>query len=197
VKSFLTRLLSLFLMLSGMALVGCAGEKEEGAPSPSAAATAAPERSTTPTAIAGGPPELHPIVSGRHDWNEPGVVITEAGDELRVSLSAQGTVWRFQPDETWTVKRSDGTVLLSGTAVQEAGLWEQAVGFVHLDDGRLIAYSFDIDANWNVYPAEEMCRLAAYWAERDGGSEVARGFVDVLGICVDKLGITPDTSETP
>jgi hypothetical protein len=61
----------------------------------------------------------------------------------------------------------------------------------------MIAYSFDIDANWNVYPAEQMCRLAAYWAERDGGSEVPRGFVDVLGICVDRLGITPDISETP
>ena len=190
-QGFLTRLLSLILMLSGMALVGCAGEKEEGAPSPSAPASA------TPTAIAGGPPELHPVVFGRHDWNEPGVVITEDGEKLRVSLSAEGTVWRYQPDEPWTVRRADGTVLLSGTVVQEAGLWEQAVGFVHLDDGRLIAYSFDIDANWNVYPAEEMCRLAAYWAERDGGSEMPRGFVDVLGICVGELGMTPDISETP
>jgi hypothetical protein len=133
------------------------------------------------------------MISGRHEWSEPGVVITEAGEELRVSLSAQATVWRFQPDEPWIVTQADGTVLLSGTVVQEAGLWEQAVGFVRLVDGRLVAYSFDIDANWNVYPAEEMCRLAAYWAEQDGGSEVLRGFVDVMGICREKLGIAPDT----
>ena len=180
-------LLSLVLVLSGTALVGCAGEKEEATPSPSAAASA------TPTAIAGGPPELHPIVSGRHEWSEPGTVLTEDGEELHVSLSAEGTVWRFQRDEPWTVRRADGTVLLAGAIVQEAGLWEQAVGFVRLDDGRLVAYSFDIDANWKVYPAEDMCRLAAYWAERDGGSEVSKGFVDVLDICREKLGITPDT----
>jgi hypothetical protein len=174
-----------------MALVGCAEEKEAGTPSPSAVATA------TSTAIAGEPPELHPIVSGRHDWNEPGTVLTNDGEEFRVSLSAEGTVWRFQPDEPWTVARADGTVLLSGTVVQEAGLWEQAVGFVRLDDGRLVAYSFDIDANWNVYPAEEMCRLAAYWAERDGASEVLRGFVDVLGICLDKLGFEGAVPQAP
>ena len=120
-------------------------------------------------------------------------MLTEDGEELHVSLSAEGTVWRFQRDEPWTVRRADGTVLLAGAIVQEAGLWEQAVGFVRLDDGRLVAYSFDIDANWNVYPAEEMCRLAAYWAERDGGSEVLRGFVEVARICVGELGITPET----
>jgi hypothetical protein len=186
-RGLITLLLSLALMLSGIALVGCAGEKEEGTPSPSAAASA------TPTAIAGEPPELHPIVFGRHDWSEPGKVLTKDGEELHVSLSAEGTVWRFRSDDPWTVTRADGTVLLSGTVVQEAGLWEQAVGFVRLDDGRLVAYSFDIDANWNVYPAEEMCRLVAYWAERDGGSEVLKGFVDVVGICREKLGITLGT----
>ena len=186
-RNLLTLLLSLVLLLSGTALVGCAGEKEEGTPSPSAAASA------TSTAIAGGPPELHPLVSGRHDWNEPGTVLAEDGEELHVSLSAEGTVWRFRSDDPWTVTRADGTALLSGTVVGEAGLWEQAVGFVRLDDGRLVAYSLDIDSNWNVYPAEEMCRQAAYWAERDGSSEVLRGFVDVLGICVEELGITPDT----
>jgi hypothetical protein len=190
-KIFLALALFLILALPGMALAGCARDKQEGPPSPSAAATA------TPTAIASGPPELHPIVSGRHEWSEAGVVITEDEEELHVSLSGEGTVWRFQPDEPWTVRRADGTALLSGTIVQEAGLWEQAVGFVRLDDGHLVAYSFDIDANWNVYPAEEMCRLAAYWAEQDGGSEVLKGFVDVVDICRERLGITPAIPETP
>jgi len=124
-------------------------------------------------------------------------MLTEVGEELHVSLSAEGTVWRFRQDEPWTVTRVDGTVLLSGTVVQEAGLWEQAIGFVRLDDGRPVAYSFDIDSNWNVYPAEEMCRLAAYWAERDGASEVLKGFLDVRAICTEELGITPDVPETP
>ena len=196
-NSFLTLLLSLVLVLPGMALVGCAGEKEEGAPSPSAAATAAPQRSATPTAIAGGPPELHSIISGKHRPDEAGVVASEGGEEVHVSLSAEGTVWRFQPDEPWTVRLVDGTVLLSGTIVEEAEMWEGAIGFVRLDDGRFVAYSFDIDANWNVYPAEEMCRLAAYWAKQGGDSDVLKGFVDVLRICREKLGIAETTPEAP
>ena len=190
-RSLVPLLMSLVLVLSTTALAGCAGEKEDATPSPSAAASA------TPTAIAGGPTELQPLLSGRHDWNEPGTVLTEDGEELHVSLSGEGTVWRFRPNDPWTVTRADGAVLFSGTVVQEAELWEQAVGFVRLDDGRLVAYSLDIDANWKVYPAEDMCQQAAYWAEQDGESEVLKGFVDVVDTCLEELDIAPDIGETP
>jgi len=76
-------------------------------------------------------------------------------------------------------------------------MWEGAIGFVRLDDGRFVAYSFDIDANWNVYPAEEMCPLAAYWAKQGGDSDVLKGFVDVVRICREKLGIAETTPEAP
>ncbi len=188
--------LLLLLMLPGIALSGCGKGRQGGTPSPAMPGTSATlEAMATP--LAGQPPEVHPVTSGRQKSGEAGAVVTDDGKELHVSLSAERSVWQFQPGDPWKVTRADGTVLLSGTIVQETSFWEQAIGFVRLDDGRLVAYTFDIDANWIVYPAEQMCRLAAYWAGQDGGSEVHKGFVDLADICRDKLGIAPDASATP
>jgi hypothetical protein len=137
------------------------------------------------------------MLSGKVKVDEPGVVVTEEGGELRVSLSGEGALWHFAPGDRWTVSRADGAVLFSGTVVGEALQWEQVTGFVRLDDGRPVAYNLDIDDNWYVYPAEEMCRLAGYWAKGDTGSIVTRGFVEVAAICVDELGIIEGIPETP
>ncbi len=139
------------------------------------------------------------MLSGKVKAQEAGVVITDAGEELRVSLSDEGYLWRFEPGDPWTVSRADGIVLLSGTIVGEAHQWEAVTGFVRLDDGRPVAYHLDIDDNWYVYPAEEMCRLAGYYVRRleGSGSVVLQGFVDVVAICREKLGITEGIPETP
>jgi hypothetical protein len=47
---------------------------------------------------------------------------------------------------------------MSGTIVGEALQYESVYGFVHLDDGRVIAYSCDNEGSWLVYPAAEVCR---------------------------------------
>jgi hypothetical protein len=168
-----------------------------------AAATATPEATVTvqamPTPIASPPPEVHAMLSGKVKVDEPGVVLTEDGEELRVSLSGEGYLWRFEPADRWTVSRADGTVLMSGTIVEEALQWEQVTGFVRLDDGRPVAYNLDIGDQWGVYPAEEMCRLAGYYIRQleDSGSVVRQGFVNVAAICVEELGITEGIPETP
>lgn len=139
------------------------------------------------------------MLSGKVKVGEPGVVITEDREELRVSLSGEGYLWRFEPGEPWAVSRADGTVLFSGTIVEEALQWEQVTGFVRLDDGSQVAYNLDIGDQWGVYPAEEMCRLAGYYVRRleGSGSVVLQGFVDVVAICREKLGITEGIPETP
>jgi hypothetical protein len=139
------------------------------------------------------------MLSGKLKIAEPGIVVTEEGEELRVSLSGEGYLWRFEPGDDWTVSRADGSVLLSGTVVEEALQWEQVTGFVRLDDGSRVAYNLDIGDQWGVYPAEEMCRLAGYYVRRleGSGSVVLQGFVDVVAICREKLGITEGIPETP
>lgn len=139
------------------------------------------------------------MLSGKVKVDQPGAVIDDAGEELRVSLSGEGYLWRFEPGDRWTVSRADGTVLMSGTIVEEALQWEQVTGFVRLDDGRPVAYNLDIGDQWGVYAAEEMCRLAGYYVGHleDSGSVVRQGFVKVAAICVEKLGITEDIPETP
>jgi len=153
----------------------------------------------TPTAIASPPPAPQAMLSGKMKVDEPGIVVTEDGEELRVSLSDEGAVWHFKPGDGWMVSRADGTVLFSGTIVEEALQWEQVTGFVRLDDGRPVAYNLDIDGNWRVYPAEEMCRLAAYYVRQleGSGSVVLQGFEDVADICREKLGMTEGIPETP
>jgi hypothetical protein len=73
------------------------------------------------------------------------------------------------------------------------------MGFVRLDDGRPVVYSFDIESNWYVYPAEEACRGVGYYIRLlDGsGSVVLQGLVNAATICRDKLGITEGIPETP
>ena len=46
---------------------------------------------------------------------------------------------------------------MAGTVIGEALQYESVYGFVRLDDGTLVAYSFDDGANWIVYPAAEIC----------------------------------------
>jgi len=197
-KSFLGLLLSLMLTVPCMVLLACEEKGAETQPTPTQVLTPSTRASPTAaaTANADAPPELHSILSGKQRPDEVGVVAGEDGEELHVSLSAEGTIFRFQPGEPWTVTTVDGTVL-SGTIVEEAEMWEGAIGFVRLDDGHFVAYSFDIDANWNVYPAEEMCPLAAYWAKQGGDSDVLKGFADVERICREKLGIAETTPEAP
>ena len=200
-KRFPTLLLFLILLLLAAALVACT--EEERTPTstpavvPTAAATAAPQ--ATPTPVASPPPVPQAMLSGKVKVKEPGVVISEDGKELHVSLSGEGYLWRFEPGDSWTVSQADGTVLLSGTIVEEALQWEQVTGFVRLDDGRPVAYNLDIDGNWHVYPAEEMCRLAAYYVRllEGTGSVVLQGLAEELAICREKLGITEGIPETP
>jgi len=139
------------------------------------------------------------MLSGKVKVAEPGVVVTEDGEELRVSLSDEGYLWRFEPGDPWTVSRADGTILFSGTVVEEAHEYEGVTGFVRLDDGNPVAYKLDINHDWGVYPADETCRLAGYWARRleGSGSVVFQGLVDEVAICREKLGITEGTPETP
>jgi len=199
-KIFSTALLFLILLLPAAALVACA--EEEATPTstpavvPTAAATAAPQ--ATPTPIASPPPALQAMLSGKVKVEEPGVVITEDGEELRVSLSGEGYLWRFEPGDSWTVSRADGTVLLSGTLVGEAHKWEYVAGYVRLDDGRAVAFGLDNEGNWRVYPAEETCQLAEYYIRRfEGtGSVVLQGLAEELAICREKLGITEGIPET-
>jgi len=153
----------------------------------------------TPTAIASPPPAPQAMLSGKVKVEEPGVVITEDEEELRVSLSGEGYLWRFEPGDRWTVSRADGTVLLSGTIVGEAHKWEYVAGYVRLDDGRAVAFGLDNEGNWYIYPAEETCRLAGYWVRRleGSGSVALQGLADEVAICRDKLGITEDIPGTP
>jgi len=139
------------------------------------------------------------MLSGKVKVAEPGVVVTEDGEELRVSLSGEGYLWRFEPGDRWTVSRADGTVLLSGTLVGEAHKWEYVAGYVRLGDGRAVAFGLDNEDNWYVYPAEETCRLAEYYIRRLGGSGsvVLQGLAEEVAICREKLGITEGIPETP
>ena len=205
-KRILTLGLLLILLLPGMTLVAC-GDEEEGTPTATPAVTATaqatstatvtPATAATPTPIASPPPIPEVMLFGKLNLDKPGVVVSGAGEELRVSLSDNGDLWHFKPDDPWTVSRADGTVLFSGTIVEEALLWEQVTGFVRLDDGRLVAYTLDIGGNWGVYPAEDMCALLGYLAELDIAPEVLQGFLDAVAICRDKLGITEGIPETP
>jgi hypothetical protein len=149
--------------------------------------------------IASPPPVLQAMLFGKVKVEEPGVVITEAAEEIHVSLSGSDDLWHFRPGDRWTVSQADGTVLYSGTIVAEAGQWEMVTGFARLDDGREVAYSLDTGANWGVYPAEQMCELAQYYVDNvpDGSSMVRKGFVDATAICREKLGITEGIPETP
>ena len=139
------------------------------------------------------------MLSGKAKVDEPGVVITEDGEELRVSLSGEGALWHFKPGDRWTVSRADGTALLSGTLVGEAHKWEYVAGYVRLDDGRAVAFGLDNGDGWYVYPAEETCRLAEYYMRRFEGTDsvVLQGLAEELAICRDKLGITEGIPETP
>jgi len=139
------------------------------------------------------------MLSGKVKVEEPGVVITEDGEELRVSLSGEGYLWRFEPGDRWTVSRADGTVLLSGTIVGEAHKWEYVAGYVRLDDGRAVAFGLDNEGNWYIYPAEETCRLAGYYVTHleGSGSVLLQGLADEVAICRDKLGITEGIPGTP
>jgi len=177
---------------------GSAGEDvTPTATSPTAAATATPE--AAPTAIASPPPRPQAMLSGKVKVEEPGVVTTEDGEELRVSLSGEGYLWRFEPGDSWTVSRADGTVLLSGTVVGEAHKWEYVAGYVRLDDGRAVAFGLDNEGNWYIYPAEETCRLAGYYVTHleGSGSVLLQGLADEVAICRDKLGITEGIPQTP
>jgi hypothetical protein len=100
-------------------------------------------------------PELHPLISGTETGQ--GIITTDTGEELRVSKSKAGFLWRFEPGERWQITRADGTVMMSGTVVGEALQYENVFGFVRLDDGRAVAYSYGIGPGWTVYPAEEVC----------------------------------------
>ena len=99
--------------------------------------------------------EFHPLFSGLETGQ--GVITSDTSEEMRVSTSRAGFLWRFEPGEPWQVTRSDGTVIMSGTVVGEALMYESVYGFVRLDDGRAVAYSYGIGPGWWVYPAEEVC----------------------------------------
>jgi len=154
------RLLSRVLVVALLALVatGCGGE-ESVAPthtlSPSGtqasqAGTPAPTPTLSPT------PELHPLISGRKTLQ--GIVTTDTGEDIRVSLSKAGGPWRFESGERWLVTRADGTVIMSGIVVGASLQYESVFGFVRLEDGRVIAYEFAGDwGHWSVYPAAEVC----------------------------------------
>jgi len=165
------RLLSLVLgaALAALVVTGCGGEE-------SVAPTRTLSPSGTPASQAGTPaltptlspaPELHPTISGRVTGQ--GIVTTDTGEDIRVSLSKAGLVKRFEPGQRWLVTRADGTVIMSGTVVGEALQYESTFGFVRLDDGRAIAYSSDNEGLWAVYPAEEVCRALGQSIEVPAG----------------------------
>jgi hypothetical protein len=222
------RLLSRVLVVALLALVatGCGGEESvapthtlspSGTPA-SQAGTPAPTPTLSPT------PELHPLISGRKTLQ--GIVTTDTGEDIRVSLSKAGGPWRFESGERWLVTRADGTVIMSGIVVGEALQYESVFGFVRLDDGRVIAYEFAGDwGHWSVYPAEEVCRALGQSIEvpagyiKDGAIEeellvkaVCRerapgaleacrdkttGVVRGLAICLEDLGIKEDIQIVP
>jgi hypothetical protein len=205
-KRLLTLWLFLMLLLPAIALVACGGG-EEGTPTATPAVTATaqatstatvtPITAATPTPIPSPPPIPQAMLFGQVNIEEPGVVVSGSGEELRVSLSDNGDLWHFKPDDRWEVSGADGTVLFSGTIVEEVPLWGQVAGFVRLDDGSLVAYTLDTAKNWAVYPAEGICALAGYFAEQDLAAEVVQSFLNVVAICRDKLGITEGIPETP
>ena len=169
-------------------------------------------------------PELHPLISGRE--TPQGIVTTDKGEDIRVSLSKAGGPWRFESGERWLVTRADGTVIMSGTVVGEALQYESVFGFVRLDDGRAIAYEFAGEwGDWAVYPAEEVCRalgqsievpagyitdgileeellVEAVCRERAPGAlqlcrDKTDGEVRALAICLEDLGITEGIHVAP
>jgi hypothetical protein len=142
-----------------LAATGCGGgDEQEGAPMDISTPSVARE---TPSSGPIVPPplnpktEFHPLVSGLETGQ--GVITSDTGEEMRVSTSRAGFLWRFEPGERWLVTGSDGTVLMSGAVVGEALMYESVYGFVRLDDGRAVAYSYGIGPGWSVYPAEEVC----------------------------------------
>ncbi|MGB6838651.1 MAG: hypothetical protein WBF66_13230 [Dehalococcoidia bacterium] len=215
-KRLLTLPLFLMVLLPGVALVACT-EEEEATPTPTATVTTTPTPAVTPTTAVtptpetpatpqatptptpSPPPAPQAMLSGKVKVAEPGVVVTEDGEELRVSLSDEGGLWRFESGDPWTVSRADGTVLFSGTVVGEAYQYEGVTGFVRLDDGRAVAYSLGNEGNWYVYPADETCRRAEYYIRyfEGSGSVVLWGLADKVAICREELGITEGIPETP
>jgi hypothetical protein len=145
--------------LAALAAAGCGGDREQ-ASAPMDISTPLVASETPSVGPIVPPPldpetELHPLVSGTETGQ--GIITSDTGEEMRVSTSRAGFLWRFESGERWQVTRSDGTVLMSGAVVGEALMYESVYGFVRLDDGRAVAYSYGIGPGWTVYPAEEVC----------------------------------------
>ncbi|OGO07759.1 MAG: hypothetical protein A2Y61_02280 [Chloroflexi bacterium RBG_13_60_13] len=156
--------------LVSLVVTGCEGE-ESVAPTRTLSPSGTPaSQQVTPalTPTLSPTPELHPLMSGRETLQ--GIVTTDTGEDIRVSLSKAGGTWRFESGERWQVTRADGTVIMSGTVVGEALQYESVFGFVRLDDGRAIAYEFAGEwGDWAVYPAEEVCRALGQSIEVPAG----------------------------
>jgi dipeptidyl aminopeptidase/acylaminoacyl peptidase len=156
---------------------------------------------------------FHPLIRGWTPSGDANKVIVDSGGTLHVGPSEAGLVWRFKPGERWLVSRDDGTLRMSGAVAGEALMYENVYGFVRLDDGGAVAYSYDIGGNWIVYSAQEICASlgqalpipAAFVVDGvikqeelldnmcDGQDNPCRdkmdGVVRGIAVCVEKLGI--------
>jgi len=220
----------LLLTLLSFSAISCGRDSGKGITTTSGDSLSSATPSNVPTMMAGPSPRIVPIVvpppidpnTTFHPliraWNTGGdTLIADAGDFLHVGPSKAGILWRFEPGERWTVSREDGTVRMSGTVAGEALMYENVYGFVRLDDGALIAYSYDIGGNWVVYRVDEICAsleeslqipsvyiqgrviqqeplLAATCDNRDDPyRDVCRdkmdGVVRGIAICVEQLGL--------
>jgi hypothetical protein len=132
-------------------------------------------------------------------YQEPGVVIID-GEPYTVSLSDDGQLAGFKPGQDWHLVGPDGVEILSGAILGEFGQWERGVDFVRLDDGRVIAYSVDIDGNWRISPGEDECLWSAYWANRylavspqpSEAPDIGAGFRRVAEFCEQELGLAAE-----
>ncbi len=120
-------------------------------PAPQASAPATPIVTFTHPNV-----QMAPLMSG--SAANDGLVTTDDGRTLHLSLSEAGTVPGFEPGERWTLSEADGTSLMSGTVLGEAVQYESVYGFVRLDDGRAVVYQHGImPEDWRIYPADEVC----------------------------------------